>query len=71
MAGVQSCQSDCRAKRERILEQQQKILMDMQGSNITGIIGTLEGFLESSLFLEKQYSNNAAEGFLLKGVLWS
>ena len=40
----------------------------MQGSNITRIIGALEGFLESSLFLDKQHLNNIAESALLKGV---
>ena len=43
-------------------------MLDMQGYNITRIIGALEGFLESSLYLEKQHLNNIAESFLLKGV---
>jgi len=40
----------------------------MQEINITRIIGAVEGFLESSLFLEKQHLNTIAESLLLKGL---
>ena len=36
----------------------------MQEIYITRIIGALEGFLESSLFLEKQHLNTIAELFI-------
>ena len=48
-------------------KQQQKIV-GMQEINITRIIGAVEGFLESSLFLEKQHLNTIAESLLLKGL---
>ena len=61
-------QSDCaqREREQKIGEQQKN--KEMQGSNITRIIGALEGFVESSLFLEKQHLNIIAESILLKGV---
>ncbi len=42
--------------------------MGMQEINITRIIGAVEGFVESSLFLEKQHLNTIAESLLLKGL---
>jgi hypothetical protein len=40
----------------------------MQEINITRIIGAVEGFVESSLFIEKQHLNTIAESLLLKGL---
>ena len=66
VAGDQ-CDGIAQREKNRKLGKQQKI-KEMQGSNITRIIGALEGFVESSLFLEKQHLNNIAESVLLKGV---